>query len=468
MFQQGPFRMSGKILIVDDIATNRIVLRVKLSSAFYTVIQASSEGEALKLAQADPPDLAIVSATLPEGGAMRLATQIRALHGLADLPVLVTAPQLDEAQRMALLASGVDDIIEKPYDDLFLQARLRNLVRARVDIPRSFQLAESPTAFEHRARILLAAENLAPILLFRSALEAKLPHRILPTTFTDLPKTIGAGDPADAVILLVSPENPGVALRLLSEVRTHARTRHAATLVLFQAPFDAAARNHALDLGAWAAVPFSDNIGELALRLTTLLSKKRLADLMRASVQSGLQAALFDPLTGAHNRRYALPRLETMLQDERRTGAPMAMMVADLDHFKQINDSFGHTAGDHVLIELCKGFSAALGPRDLFARIGGEEFLLALPDCQRTTASLRARAFCERVRTEPFALPGTEAPAHVTISIGVAVLDPALEQEAEPISSLLNRADRALYGAKTAGRDNALLSAAPPESRLSA
>ena len=72
------------------------------------------------------------------------------------------------------------------------------------------------------------------------------------------------------------------------------------------------------------------------------------------------------------------------------------------------------------------------------------------------------------MRTEPFALPGTEAPAHVTISIGVAVLDPALEQEAEPISSLLDRADRALYGAKTAGRDNALLSAAPPESRLSA
>jgi two-component system cell cycle response regulator len=62
--------MSGKILIVDDIATNRIVLRVKLSSAFYTVIQASSEGEALKLAQADPPDLAIISATLPEGGGM--------------------------------------------------------------------------------------------------------------------------------------------------------------------------------------------------------------------------------------------------------------------------------------------------------------------------------------------------------------------------------------------------------------
>lgn len=468
MFQQGPFRMSGKILIVDDIATNRIVLRVKLSSAFYTVIQASSEGEALKLAQADPPDLAIVSATLPEGGAMRLAMQLRALYGLADLPVLVSAPQLDEAQRSALMASGVDDIIEKPYDDLFLQARLRNLVRARVDVPRSFHLAETPAAFEHRARILLAAETPASILPFRSALEAKLPHRIVPTTFADLPKTIATGDPADAVILLVTPANPGLALRLLSEVRTHARTRHAATLVLFQAPFDPAARNHALDLGAWAAVPFGDNTSELALRLTALLTKKRLADLMRASVQSGLQAALVDPLTGAHNRRYALPRLETMLQDARRTGAPMAVMVADLDHFKQINDSFGHTAGDHVLIELCKRFSAALGPRDLFARIGGEEFLLALPDCQRTTASLRARAFCERVRTEPFALPGTEAPAHVTISIGVAVLDPALEQEAEPISSLLDRADRALYGAKSAGRDNALLSAAPPENRLSA
>lgn len=497
--------MSGKILIVDDVATNRIVLRVKLSTAFYDVRQAASLTEALAVIAEDMPDLVIVSTRLPGSiagqqprrrvgdmpraedqsgrdiaGALEFARAVRGRSDSMDLPLLALGHALDPAMRANLLAADYDDVLAKPVDDLFLHARLRSLTRAR-DALQDLRLRETarqalgfaePVALpDMPARIVVAAPTRAAILPWRPALEARMPHRLSFHDHASLLPALGSGDVADVIVLVIPVAEPESGLRLLSELRAQPRARRMGMLVVLDGHAPAALVSHALDLGAQAVMGNGADFSEIALRLTALLRRKRLADRLHASVQDGLRAAVTDPLTGLFNRRYALPHLERMLEGARHSGQPLAVMVADLDHFKRINDTYGHAAGDAVLAEVAKRLREALRPVDLLARIGGEEFLIALPDCTRTVARARARALCARIGQEVFALPGREAPVNVTISIGVAVagtaplLGVSPHAAAEPddgnwsraVQDLLMNADRALYGAKALGRNTVTL-----------
>lgn len=467
--------MSGKILIVDDIATNRIVLRVKLSSAFYDVRQAASLPEAMAALAADLPDLVIVSTGLPGGpdgaGALALARAVRARGDGADLPLLAIGPAMDADGRGRFLAADFDDVLAKPVDDHFLHARLRSLTRTR-DAMQDLRLRETarqaigfaePAAMpDLPARIALAAPQRAAILPWRPALESRLPHRLMFHDHASLLPAFGEGEAADAIVLVIPVEGPETGLRLLSELRAHPRARRMAMLVVFSGPAPAPLISHALDLGAQAVMGDGVDFAEIGLRLTALLRRKRLADRLHASVQNGLRAAVTDPLTGLFNRRYALPQLERMLETARCMDRPLAVMVADLDHFKRINDTYGHAAGDAVLAEVAARLRNGLRADDLLARIGGEEFLIALPDCTRPAARARARALCARIGSEAFALPGRESPVHVTISIGVAMAgrgsaldgaEPGTGDWGRAVQDLLMDADRALYGAKAHGRN---------------
>ncbi|MCX7960534.1 MAG: diguanylate cyclase [Burkholderiales bacterium] len=160
------------------------------------------------------------------------------------------------------------------------------------------------------------------------------------------------------------------------------------------------------------------------------------------------QAALTDPLTGIPNRRYALARLEQECAAARRRGAPLACLAVDLDHFKRVNDEHGHEAGDAALVEVARALRAAARLQDSVCRLGGEEFVVLLPD----TGAREARLVAERLRSAVAALahrtPEGVALA-LTVSIGVAAEEPCRAAPAE----LLRRADAALRAAKREGRN---------------
>ncbi len=117
----------------------------------------------------------------------------------------------------------------------------------------------------------------------------------------------------------------------------------------------------AFDLGANGVIDAGMSMAESALRLRLILRRKRTADLTRARLQDGLRLAMLDPLTGLFNRRYGLPRLGEIVDGALRRGRPCAVMVADIDRFKSINDRFGHGAGDDVLIEVAHVWGGAAG-----------------------------------------------------------------------------------------------------------
>lgn len=160
-----------------------------------------------------------------------------------------------------------------------------------------------------------------------------------------------------------------------------------------------------------------------------------------------------DSLTGAANRRHFVEQAQRERERSLRSGTPLSLCLFDADHFKSINDNYGHVAGDHVLSAMAQAATAALRTTDLLGRLGGEEFAMLLPDTDLAGAMVvaeRVRAGVAAAEVQSSEVREGSAPSaiRVTISIGVAEL-----RGDEPFESVLKRADRALYAAKDLGRD---------------
>jgi diguanylate cyclase (GGDEF)-like protein len=170
------------------------------------------------------------------------------------------------------------------------------------------------------------------------------------------------------------------------------------------------------------------------------------------------RASLIDSLTGVANRRGFLQAADRVMVRIRFAGRPAALLLFDLDRFKNINDKFGHGAGDAVLTAFCQLATSLLRPTDLFGRIGGEEFAILLPDIARQDALLLA----ERLRAafEATAHKVAERTLIATVSVGVAISDDA----SSDLAALLDVADQALYRAKASGRNRVELSTHSPQS----
>ena len=160
-----------------------------------------------------------------------------------------------------------------------------------------------------------------------------------------------------------------------------------------------------------------------------------------------------DALTGLANRRQFLAVLAQELDRVLRTGAPMALLLADVDHFKQVNDSFGHLAGDNVLQALAQRVRDTIRPMDSAARYGGEEFAVILPNCLPVHAARVAERIRKSIAETPIALQDGRL-LSVTLSIGGACVAP---WQAIGIETLFSSADAQLYRAKHAGRNRALV-----------
>ncbi|WP_375749366.1 GGDEF domain-containing protein [Vibrio sp. HN007] len=186
----------------------------------------------------------------------------------------------------------------------------------------------------------------------------------------------------------------------------------------------------------------------LEIFLHVLISTASLALTVEYLQKELTQAAERDQLTGAYNRRSFFTILEKLCAGTRRDHAPMAVCYIDLDHFKDVNDQFGHRIGDLVLQRFVAMVESVIRERDLFARFGGEEFVVVLPD----TELEHAQEIAERIREQLIlqAFPGVPS-GYVTCSIGVSAVDELSGEQA--FDSLLERSDNALYNAKRSGRN---------------
>jgi two-component system, cell cycle response regulator len=191
-------------------------------------------------------------------------------------------------------------------------------------------------------------------------------------------------------------------------------------------------------------------------RTRTQVRRRRYADKLRNSMQSTMEMALIDPLTGLNNRRYFTSHLTSLLGHAGSTRGELTLLILDIDHFKQVNDTYGHDAGDEVLQDFAQRMKLSVRGIDLVCRLGGEEFVIVMPD----TDPIRGFRIADRIRQSvgnvPFKIHGGKKEISVTVSVGMT----GLRGEDLTVDALLKRADDALYKAKRDGRNRVIADAA--------
>lgn len=457
--------MSARVLVVDDVLPNVKLLAAKLTREYFDVITASSGPEALDRTRADAPDIILLDVMMPGMDGFEVCERIRSDPAIMHIPIVMVTALSDAADRVRGLEAGADDFLTKPVNDVALFARVRSLVRLKMMMD-EWRLRESTSGqlgmlvatdsmqmqSAENARILVVEDSTIDLEKVRETLSR---DRDLVRSAESCAQGLEMALHDDFELVLVSltlMREDG--LRLCSQLRSHERTRQVPILLMADdADIDRVAKGLELGANDYVIKPIDRN--ELLARVRTQVRRKRYQERLRSNYEQSLSLALTDSLTGLFNRRYLSAHLPRLLDRGGGNNKPVAALLFDIDHFKKVNDSWGHSVGDEVLREVGQRASRNLRNFDLVARLGGEEFVVVMPDADLNSAMLVAERLRQRIASEPFAVSAPVGQIPVTISIGVAVSDGNLEGDGRPESgeSLLRRADNALYQAKRNGRN---------------
>ena len=455
--------MSARVLLVDDIEANRKVLEAQLAQDYYQVVSVASGAAALEAAALEPPDIILLDVMMPGMDGFEVCRRLKADPATRHVPVVFVSALDDRVDRLKGLELGADDFLTKPVDTAQLTARMRSLARLKVVID-ELRLREAAGrqigAIDGDAgrdggvgaRIVVIDDNERQIRLIDRALADD--HTVTP--IARLGQTPSFAHPAvrPDLFIVSTASRAYDGLRVIAQLRSSAASRPVPILAVCDTdPPEQALR--ALDLGAHdlAYQPLDED--ELAARVRSIVKRKRYVESMRSALDQSLELAVTDQLTGLNNRRYLVNQLQGLVQRAARGGDPVSVVIADIDHFKRINDSFGHDVGDEVLKEFAARLATNLRSIDMPCRYGGEEFVIAMPNTQAEYAALVAERLRRDVAAAPFQIGGRD-PATITASFGVASTGPGIDT----VDRLLKRADEALYRAKQAGRNRVVAEAA--------
>lgn len=265
---------------------------------------------------------------------------------------------------------------------------------------------------------------------------------------------LARGEPFDAILLdVVLDDMDGFEVcRRIKELPLHSLT----PIIFVTRLCDHDSEEKGLRLGAldFISKPFAPALVQARVRNYIALGHTQRA-LKEANAELS-RLAVMDPLTGLTNRRYFDAAAETELRRADRQGQPVALLVLDLDHFKEVNDTHGHGTGDAVLTNMAQAWRRTLRSEDILCRVGGEEFVAMLPNTTTEQAQRLADRLLDVTRRQHVEADGVGI--RVTTSIGISVRPSG---SSLPIADLLAVGDAALYTAKRSGRDRAVLGGPP-------
>ncbi|MDA0662055.1 MAG: PleD family two-component system response regulator [Proteobacteria bacterium] len=455
--------MSARILVVDDLLPNVKLLEAKLTSEYFDVITAYDGPTALEMIEKQPPDIVLLDVMMPGMDGFEVCRRIKERPEFMYIPVVMITALSDAADRVRGIESGADDFLTKPVNDTALFARVRSLVRLKM-VMDEWRLREQTTgqlgALEnHTPVIQMSATSAKVLVLDDSTVDAA---KVVKTLALDndevvVEKTVEATQERaleqsfDLIVVNLNLRSQD-ALRLCSLLRSMDQTRQIPILLVIEEDqVERLAKGFDLGVNDYLVKPIDQN--ELLARARTQIRRWRYHVRLRKTYERSIEMALTDSLTGLYNRRYLIAHLDGQIGRVERGGKSLSLIMFDIDFFKRVNDAHGHAVGDAVLQELASRVSGKLRSFDTVARMGGEEFVIVLPDTNVTIACAVAERLRQDIETTGFAAPGLTAKLPITISIGVAT---ALES-GDTSEAILKRADDALYRAKAAGRNLAVL-----------
>ena len=457
--------VTARVLIVDDVPANLKLLDAKLSAEYFEVLQAASGPEALEVAQRELPDIVLLDVMMPGMDGFEVCRRLRADARTQHIPVIMVTALDQQSDRVQGLEAGADDFLTKPVNDVALFARVKSLVRLKM-LMDELRMRESTG---QRIGLVEPGEPEGPSCEIKGRVllldDREISCRRIAETLAELHDVAVLGDPNrllsvvqdnryDLIVISLSLQEVD-GLRLCSQLKSLDATRNIPVLALVEEG-DMPRLVRALDIGVNDYLLRPLDRSELLARCKTQLRHKRYQDQLRQTVQESLEAAITDPLTGLYNRRYMTHHLGTLVAQHNETGKPVSLLVLDIDYFKPVNDTHGHAVGDDVLKEFARRMQANVRGVDLACRMGGEEFVVVMPDTDVALAYSIAERLRQQIADRAFAAAQGAVELKITVSIGVA----ATLGIADDASALLERADQALYRAKREGRNRVVAEAA--------
>lgn len=453
--------MTARILVVDDVEPNVRLLEAKLTLEYYEVLTATDGATALEIAAAERPDIILLDVMMPGMDGFETCRRLKADPATRHIPVVLVTALDGREDKIKGLEAGADDFVTKPIDDVILFARVKSLVRLKAVMDELREREESGRRMGvdtdgagrlrgSGGRVLIVDDNELQSEKMQTGLTGE--HR--PAVEADpVAALVAARGPLDLIIVNVSSSGFD-GLRFVAQARSSEASRRTPILAVVD-PADRPRLLKALELGVNDILPRPVDAEELMARARTQIRRKRYADFLKEKLDYSLEMAVTDALTGLHNRRYMAGQLQAMVGRAGQGGDSVAVLVMDIDHFKAVNDGFGHDAGDEVLREFAVRLATNVRAIDLPCRLGGEEFVVVMPGASLEAASRVADRIRRDIEGQPFPIMGGAESLTVTVSIGVAASVPGDTPE-----GLLKRADEGVYEAKSRGRNQVISRAA--------
>ncbi|MEO3693464.1 GGDEF/EAL domain-containing response regulator [Roseateles paludis] len=433
-----------RLLLVDDDEVNLLLTAAALREHGFDVTEATSGVHALEQLQSCACDMVVLDALMPGLDGFETCARLRAMAGYESLPVLMLTGLDDEASITRAYQVGATDFFVKSMQWSLLAGRLRYLMRS----------ARTRQELERSKAKLARAQDLARMGSFEW-------HRKVPGGFTISAEGLrvfgrGPQERLDfiGVMRMVPAEDRHIFLRLLHDVLSH----H--SVLVTDLPLTLLdGRQRVVHIEAEPEFTDQGGVAGYTGILQDVTDRRQAEDRIR-------QLAHFDSLTGLPNRRQLIWRVERAIEQARRAGHQVGLLLIDLDRFKIINDTLGHTAGDELLIEvghrlrscvrhsdqIMEGVLEGLGGRshralEAVGRLGGDEFVALLPEITGEADAERvAQRVLESLR-EPIFVAGQEC--FVTASVGIAMFP----RDGQSMADLLRNSDVAMYAVKSQGRN---------------
>jgi len=421
-----------KILVVED--NVRILKEVAglLRSSGYEVREAATGNECLQIIAGDKPDIVLLDVYLPDTFGYDVCRQIKSTQGFEDVCViyLSSSPATDE-MKITGFDVGADDYIIRPVSDKELLARIRAMERIHRTEKR---LRES----EERYRIAIECSNDGVAIIKNDR------YRYVNQRFVRMFGFADTGEVTGSHVNCIA--HPDDREKMAGEIGDWERALQESRLYEFKG-----VRKDGVILYIEASMTHMTYDGELVVLalLRDVTERKQAEETIR-------ELAYYDALTGLPNRILIHDRFTMTLAQAQRTGRSLAVMMLDLDKFKEVNDTLGHAAGDILLKAVADRLTGALRKHDTVSRLGGDEFIIVIPDIMsEDNLAMLAQKILDVVRA-PLAID--EHNVAVGSSIGIALYP----DDGADIVTLLQRADAAMYRAKQSGRNRYCLFAENP------
>jgi two-component system cell cycle response regulator len=447
--------MTATILVVDDLEPNVKLLEAKLLSEYYTVLTAYSGKQALEILDNNKVDVVLLDVMMPEMDGYETCKRIKANKNTTHIPIVMVTALSEVEARVKGLEAGADEFLTKPVNDMALFARVKSLSRIKTIVD-ELRLRNQTNSELGLTEISLTEDFAKSNILIID--DDVIQTKNIAKYLTKLTSNIKVLDNADSVTELIKSFTPdiiiisaqlesGDPLRICVNLRTIEELRNIPFVMIAEEETIALViKGIELGVNDYFMYPVDEN--ELLARIKTQLRRKQYQDSLKNNLAESINMSVKDGLTDIYNRRYFDAHLKQMINSASQSGELLMLVMLDIDHFKPINDKYGHQAGDEILKHFAGIIQKCTRLTDFAARYGGEEFALVLHSVKSDYVMNIAERIREEIENEAFRVSGLNEPIKLTASIGVAIY-----KAGQTVEEFIKIADSALYKAKNSGRN---------------